>query len=267
MHLGLLDRAAAEATAAMDINPANLAEPLRVQGAAAMYAGKSSAAVPLLERASAESNAPAEWNLAYAYHNAGRKDEAEAMLRRIRGSSARSQRRAQATLASFLAADGRTTEAAELIDVVIAGSYMDHHVAYSLGAACAQLGRPARSDEVASGSTDVRLSVLPVVRARSVAVPVEADRHVPELPRRVQPVVGDEEGAACDRSLMPARPRHESAISTATWEQLGNRCAERPSEDGAPGPTREQDESIIQHSRPSLQNLPRFKSGRRLQNP
>jgi tetratricopeptide (TPR) repeat protein len=129
MHLGLLDRAAAEATAAMDINPANLAEPLRVQGAAAMYAGKSSAAVPLLERASAESNAPAEWNLAYAYHNAGRKDEAEAMLRRIRGRSARSQRRAQATLASFLAADGRTTEAAELIDVVIAGSYMDHHVA------------------------------------------------------------------------------------------------------------------------------------------
>jgi tetratricopeptide (TPR) repeat protein len=145
MHLGLLDRAAAEATAAMDINPANLAEPLRVQGAAAMYAGKSSAAVPLLERASAERNAPAEWNLAYAYHNAGRKDEAEAMLRRIRGSSARSQRRAQATLASFLAADGRTTEAAELIDVVIAGSYMDHHVAYSLGAAYAQLGRPTEA--------------------------------------------------------------------------------------------------------------------------
>jgi eukaryotic-like serine/threonine-protein kinase len=142
MHLGLLDRAAAEATAAMDINPANMAEPLRVQGAAAMYAGGSSAAVALLERASAESNAPAEWNLAYAYHNAGRKDEAEAMLRRIRGSSARSQRRAQATLASFLAANGRSTEAAELIDVVIAGSYMDHHVAYSLGAAYAQLGRP-----------------------------------------------------------------------------------------------------------------------------
>jgi serine/threonine protein kinase/tetratricopeptide (TPR) repeat protein len=147
MHLGLFDRAHSEAAAAMEINAANMAEPLRVQGAAATYRGRYEVAVSLLEQASATSDEPAEWNLAYAYYNAGRKAEAEAMLRRIRGRSVRSQRRAQATLASFLAAERETQEAMKLIDAVLAGSYMDHHVAYALGAAYAQLGRPKEALE------------------------------------------------------------------------------------------------------------------------
>jgi hypothetical protein len=64
------------------------------------------------------------------------------MLRRIGSDSARSLRRAQATLAGFLAARGESAEATQLIDTVIAGSYMDHHVAYALGVAYAQLARP-----------------------------------------------------------------------------------------------------------------------------
>ncbi len=142
MHLGLLDRVESEVAAAMDINPANLDEPLRVQGVAAMYAGRYDAAIQLLEQASAASGVPAEWNLAYAYYNAGRKTEAELMLRRVRSDSARTHRRAQSTLASFLAANGQTAEARKLIDDVIAGTYRDHHVAYALGVAYAQLGLP-----------------------------------------------------------------------------------------------------------------------------
>jgi hypothetical protein len=61
------------------------------------------------------------------------------MLRDLRG-SARSERRAQATLASFLAARGETAAAKKLIDTVTSASYMDHHVAYALGVAYAQLG-------------------------------------------------------------------------------------------------------------------------------
>ena len=43
-------------------------------------------------------------------------------------------------LAPFRQADSK--EAMKLIDAVLAGSYLDHHVQYSLGAAYAQLGRP-----------------------------------------------------------------------------------------------------------------------------
>ena len=142
MHLGLLDRATAEAQRVMELNQANLEEPLRIQGASAMYAGRFDVALSLLQQASSASHSPAEWNLAYAYYYAGRRAEAEDMLRKITGNSARSQRRTQATLASFLAARGETAEAKRLIESVLAGSYRDHHVAYSLGAAFAQLDMP-----------------------------------------------------------------------------------------------------------------------------
>jgi TolB-like protein len=147
MHLGLLDRAAAEAQRVMELNQANLEEPLRIQGVSAMYGGRFDVALALLQKASRASHLPAEWNLAYAYYYAGRRAEAEDMLRKITGNSARSQRRTQATLASFLAARGETSEAKRLIDGVLAGSYRDHHVAYSLGAAFAQLDMPEEALE------------------------------------------------------------------------------------------------------------------------
>src|SRR6185295_15897326 len=142
MHLGLFDLAAQEARRVMDLNQANLDEPLRVQGASAMYAGRYEEAVALLQQATRASNEPSEWNLAYAHYYAGHKAQAEDMLRKIRGTSARSQRRTQATLASFLAARGEVAAAKQLIDGVLAGSYRDHHVTYSLGAAFAQLDMP-----------------------------------------------------------------------------------------------------------------------------
>src|SRR5262249_6566433 len=110
------------------------------------------------ERASAASPAPAEWNLAYAYFYAGRKTEAETMLQQIGARSARSHRRAQATLASFLAARNQTVDAQRLIDAVIAGSYIDHHVAYSLGVAYAQLRKPR---EALRWLTEARTSGFP----------------------------------------------------------------------------------------------------------
>ncbi len=66
MHLGLFERAAAEATMAIDRNPANTDEPLRVQGAMAMYDGRFDESVSILKQAAAARGAAAEWNLAYA---------------------------------------------------------------------------------------------------------------------------------------------------------------------------------------------------------
>ena len=103
-------------------------------------------AVRLLESAS-EVKGTAEWNLANAYYYAGQEAKAELMLRQ-KYKSARSERRAQATLASFLAAKGETTataEARELIRVVTGAPNQDHHVAYALGAAYAQLNMPTEA--------------------------------------------------------------------------------------------------------------------------
>ena len=63
------------------------------------------------------------------------------MLAALTGSnSAQARRRAQATLASYLGARNERVKARALIADVLAGSYMDHHVAYSLGVAFAQIG-------------------------------------------------------------------------------------------------------------------------------
>lgn len=142
MHLGLLDRARSEAQLVMELNQANVEEPLRIQGASAMYGGHYGEALALFQRASKASNEPVEWYVAYASYYTGREREAEDMLRQIRGKSARTQRRAQATLASFLAARGEAAEAKRLIDAIVAAPYRDHHVTYSLGAAYAQLDMP-----------------------------------------------------------------------------------------------------------------------------
>lgn len=142
-HLGLFERVDAEAGAAMTINPANIAEPLRVRGVTALFQGRYDEAVGLLERARrAAGKLTADWNLANAYYYAGRRAEAEAMLQDLQG-SARSERRAQATLASFLAARGEQDRARELIRRAASATYLDHHVAYALGAAYAQLRMPS----------------------------------------------------------------------------------------------------------------------------
>src|SRR5262245_13671526 len=120
----------------MALNSASITEPLRVQGFVAMTDGRYDEAVSVLERARTKA---AEWNLAYAYYYAGHKEGAEAMLRKL-GDSALSKRRAQATLASFLAARKETAEAKQLLDVVLKAPYKDHHVTYSMGVAYAQLG-------------------------------------------------------------------------------------------------------------------------------
>ena len=81
-----------------------------------------------------------------AYYYTGQWERAEAMLRALGGSAqAQSKRRAQASLASFLAARGERRAARALVDEVAASPYMDHHVGYSLGATHSQLGQPAEA--------------------------------------------------------------------------------------------------------------------------
>jgi serine/threonine-protein kinase len=139
-HLGVFDAIEREVVLGLEINPLNRAEPLRVRGTAALFGGKFGDAVSFLEEAKRQSeNTVIDWYLAQAYYYEGRKALGEEVLAGLRG-SAQAEHRAKATLASFLAARGAREEARKLLREVISGSYMDHHVAYALGAAYTQLG-------------------------------------------------------------------------------------------------------------------------------
>lgn len=83
-------------------------------------------------------------HLAQAMYSSGEPALAEAMLAGLTG-SAQAEQRASALLASFLAARGEKRQALELVQNVQTRPYVDHHVAYSLGAAYAGLAQPAKA--------------------------------------------------------------------------------------------------------------------------
>ena len=142
-HLGLLEAADEKVREALAVDPENRTEPIRAQGIVAVLGGRFDDAVPLLEEVRRMSGKPlSDSYLAQAYYYAGDKPRGEALLEELsRTPSASASARARSTLASFLAARGERARAADLVREVTAGKYMDHHVASSLGAACAQLGR------------------------------------------------------------------------------------------------------------------------------
>jgi hypothetical protein len=76
------------------------------------------------------------------YYYAGDKARAEEILVPSRGSLP-VDRKAQAVLASFLAARHANGDARRLVKAIVDSGYVDHHLAYSLGAAYAQLGNLA----------------------------------------------------------------------------------------------------------------------------
>ena len=136
-HLGLLDLAEREARIALDLNRTRPLEPIRILGVSALARGNWRAAEESLGEVGRRSDAGDSYE-AIALFQLGRRADAEALLRERGGGETR-QARAAAVLASFLAATGRGPESREVIERA-AGGFIDHHVAYSIGVAYAQLG-------------------------------------------------------------------------------------------------------------------------------
>jgi TolB-like protein len=141
-HLGLLQSADSVLSHAPTAGSENRSEGLRTKGVNALLAGRYAEAASLLsEVRRLRSGSLPDSYLPQAYYYAGDSQRGEALLDSLRHSPAvPAATRARATLASFLAARGDTVNARALLDQVTRGSYMDHHVAYSVGAAHAQLG-------------------------------------------------------------------------------------------------------------------------------
>src|SRR5207237_278989 len=103
-HLGLFDLVEPEVRAGLEINPANRAEALRVRGSTALFSGHfQEAERHLTELRQLSSSQVSDWYLAQAIYYDGEAGRAEEVLAALHG-SAQAERRAQATLASFLAA-------------------------------------------------------------------------------------------------------------------------------------------------------------------
>ncbi|HEX3235075.1 MAG TPA: protein kinase [Gemmatimonadales bacterium] len=142
-HLGLLDQASLEVRKALAVDPLNLPEQLRTRGVVEFLSGHYREAIgPLEEVRRTSSRAYVDSYLSQAYFYSGDTARAFAVLDSLASSpSAPAAARSRASLASFSAARGDRTRAEALIREVVENGYMDHHVAYGLGAAYAQLGK------------------------------------------------------------------------------------------------------------------------------
>ena len=140
-HIGRLDLVEPEVAAGLDANPLNLGEAWRLRGMAALWSGRFAEARAAFERLQTLSSKPVtDPLLAQALFYTRETARAEAMLAGFQ-SGTPSEQRGRALLASFLAARGAKQEALALVKDVLSRPYQDHHVAYSLGAAYAGLGR------------------------------------------------------------------------------------------------------------------------------
>jgi DNA-binding SARP family transcriptional activator/Tfp pilus assembly protein PilF len=146
-HLGMLAEADRAVRVGLDgTSLPDRAEALRTLGTVVLADGRYAEAVSLFQTVQRLSDRPvSDPNLAAAYYYVGDTTRAIQLLETlVTSSSASAASRARAFLASILAARGDRARAQALIDRSTAGQ-VDHHVAYSIGVANAQLGRPSES--------------------------------------------------------------------------------------------------------------------------
>jgi DNA-binding winged helix-turn-helix (wHTH) protein/TolB-like protein len=144
-HLGRFDEAAEEGRLARALNPSPNVEIARIQVALQLVSGDYPAALDGATRLVRETDAPAARHyLGLAHYYSGDVAGGREILASVKRGG-KPDVRAQASLASIEAAIGLAGPARERIAAILRGSYMDHHVAYSLGAAYAQLAEDRRA--------------------------------------------------------------------------------------------------------------------------
>ena len=141
-HLGVLDASEDESRRAEDISGGTNVEVRRVHLYNRLLGGRFQEARTLAESLLQRTDAPVvRQYLGLASFYTGDPERAKQVLGAVVRSDGRPDSRSQASLAGILAAGGARADAERTIKLVLDAGYMDHHVAYSLGAAEAQLGR------------------------------------------------------------------------------------------------------------------------------
>jgi Tfp pilus assembly protein PilF len=185
-HLGLFDEARNEGHLAGVVNPTANVERARLEIALMLFGGQSSAAVEAATRLISQTDAPAARHyLGLARYYAGDANGAREMLRSVRRGD-RPDVRAQASLASVEAAVGMHKEAQARIVDILRGSELDHHVAYSVGAALAQLGDVNGSLRWLTRAADTGFPCYPWFERDSLLDPLRKHPQFVELLRRLR---------------------------------------------------------------------------------
>ncbi len=184
-HLGLFDAADAAAREAIALNPA-ASEPKRILNVSALFNGRFEEARQRAEEMMKESEmVNLRTYLGTALFYLGEREEAATLLASLtRGSQP--DVRSQAVLAGVLVNMGRGDEARATIERIIDGRYMDHHVAYNLGAAFAQLGRPAEAVKWLGTAISEGFPCYPWFERDPLLDPIRGDAGFQSLMRDLQ---------------------------------------------------------------------------------
>ena len=186
-HLGYMEEASIALDHARRLGGDDVVEPERIDGLVALFSGRFAPALAHLEEVSRlSSDAIGDTYLALAYFYSGSPDRGRAMLETLAGHrSASTAARAGAALAGVLAALGETTRANEHLQRVLAGKYRDHHVAYGVGAAYAQLGDPASALQWLRVAADTGFPCAPWFDADPLLAPLRGTTDFASLTAHV----------------------------------------------------------------------------------
>jgi DNA-binding winged helix-turn-helix (wHTH) protein/TolB-like protein len=180
-HLGLFDVALRENERVRALNPTPNIESARVAVATELFAGKYVRARDEATMLLARTDAPAvRMYLGLAQYYLGELKGAEGMLASAqRGGHA--DVRSQAALAAIEAAAGNQGAAVKRIESIRRGPYMDHHIAYSLAAAFAQLGDATESIAWLQRSADTGFPCYPWFDSDPLLRPLRTDKRFTTL--------------------------------------------------------------------------------------
>jgi len=178
-HVGLLDWSEAESTRAEQTSGGTNVEVSRVHLYNRLLTGHFDEARQMAETLMKRTNAPAiQQYLGLASFYLGDHGKAADLLVKVLRPDGRVDTRSQASLAGVLAANGRRDEAERTVRAVLDSGYMDHHVAYSLGAAAAQLGHPNDAVKWLREAAETGFPCYPWLERDSLLDPIRA---VPEF--------------------------------------------------------------------------------------
>jgi DNA-binding winged helix-turn-helix (wHTH) protein/TolB-like protein len=187
-HLGYMDEALIEMKKGRDLRGVDIIEPIRIEALVALFSGNFGPARVHLEEVSRLSSRPlGDTYLALAYHYSGSMPRGREMLTSLAAdTSASTATRAGAALAGVLAAQGDAAGARRHIAAVLAREYRDHHVAYGLGAAYAQLRQLEEAARWLRTAADTGFPCLTWIDRDPLLEPLRGDPNFPALRAYVQ---------------------------------------------------------------------------------
>jgi DNA-binding winged helix-turn-helix (wHTH) protein/TolB-like protein len=189
-HLGRFDDMRREGRRAQALNPGPNIERDRLEIIGQLIEGEYAAAARRAEELLTRTDAPAiRQYLGMARFYTGDSAGARDMLASVRRAGGRDIR-ALASLASIEAASGMATAARAHVDEVLRSAEMDHHIAYGLGAALAQLGDTAAGITWLERAADTGFPCYPWFRRDPLLDPLRGEPQFASLLARLREANG-----------------------------------------------------------------------------